>query len=239
MVSRALCAIANGLAREQQPATEANPAALAMTDPNRGETPESDSNSSQAEPTPAATSDEGATPPTGWARILARVRNRLPAALNRVLPDWGLTGILVGAFVALVWLGLSVARGEPGQPPPQPEAPAQAQAAAEPPETEPTPEQAFVAAVRERITELTERETSDLVQAIRPDLASSTVTVTLADRWYELEPQRQDRLANKLQRRAQALDFSWVRAVDAEGRLLARSPNLGSDMLVLARERRS
>jgi hypothetical protein len=57
------------------------------------------------------------------------------------------------------------------------------------------------------------------------------------DAWYELRASRQNKLAAEMLDRAQELEFNRLVITDAEGTLLARSPVVGSEMIILQRDR--
>jgi ABC-type molybdenum transport system ATPase subunit/photorepair protein PhrA len=52
---------------------------------------------------------------------------------------------------------------------------------------------------------------------------------------YELSGDRQNKLADEMLKRAQELDFSKLEITDIQGTLLARSPVVGPNMIILQR----
>jgi len=105
-----------------------------------------------------------------------------------------------------------------------------------PPPLELTPEQSLIAAIQDQVTEVTNRYANGLIQAIQANFRDSRLIVKVSMGWYELSGDRQNKLADEMLKRAQELDFSKLEITDAQGKLLARSPVVGSNMIILQRE---
>ena len=103
-----------------------------------------------------------------------------------------------------------------------------------PPQLKLSPEQNFIAALNSKITAL-EKSQNDLVVAIKPDLDNDVVTVTLADDWYQLPSLRQDKLLSEMFKRSRQLQFAKLKIKDSQQTLIARSPVVGKEMVVLRR----
>ncbi|ERN42493.1 hypothetical protein KR51_00008070 [Rubidibacter lacunae KORDI 51-2] len=190
---------------------------------------------------------ETADSPRGWKRVLASVRAALPREIDAIVPDWALTGILVGSVVAFVWTGVTLFTGgfpsEVATAPPK--APPKQERPAPPPKKQPpappapalklTPEQSLIAAIQERVAEIANRYAEGLIQSIEANFRDSRLTVAVSDRWYELPPKRQDRIARELFERSRELDFTKLDVADTRGEPLARSPVVGREMVVLQR----
>lgn len=109
----------------------------------------------------------------------------------------------------------------------------------EPPEPSPplqlTPEQKLIASIQEQVAEISDRYTGGLIQSVQANFRGSRLTVKLGDNWYRLPTAQQDKLANEMLRRAQELDFIKLELVDPSETLLARSPVVGTEMVILRR----
>jgi len=100
-----------------------------------------------------------------------------------------------------------------------------------------TPEQALVAAIQAQVADITNQYADGLIQSIQANFRTSRLTVKVDDAWYELRASRQNKLAAEMLDRAQELEFNRLVITDAEGTLLARSPVVGSEMIILQRDR--
>ncbi len=133
-------------------------------------------------------------------------------------------------------------------PGPSPEAP-------QPPVYRLTPEQQLIAAVRSQISDvarpyercyrsglnLTQQEDcteeNRFVKRISANFEADLLRVEITPQWYSLDSPERTQLANGLWNKAQRLDFSHVEIVDDEGVLVARSPVVGNDVIILRRSR--
>lgn len=115
------------------------------------------------------------------------------------------------------------------EPVPEPEKPA-------PPVVELTPAQKLIASIQDQVVTVADPYGSGLIQTIKPNFNKSRLSVLVADNWYELSRSQQDKLGDELLKRAQELDFSKLEITDAQGTLLARSPVVGSTMVILKRK---
>ncbi|MBF2021201.1 MAG: hypothetical protein IGR93_14105 [Hydrococcus sp. C42_A2020_068] len=196
---------------------------------------------------------------TWWDGILAKIRSWLPAPLQEKLSDWGLTGILAGIVVAVLItsvLLLPQPSAEIGEVPPEttPEAPSQTPEVVKtppelkapgkpepveiipPPEPELTPEQSLIAAIQEQVAAITSQYPEGLVRSVEANFLAGRLLVTVGDDWYQLNPGRQDKLANSILERSRKLDFRKLEIIDSQGTLLARNPVVGNKMVILKRE---
>lgn len=126
--------------------------------------------------------------------------------------------------------------------PPEPE-PVESTAPPEPePEPSPTPpleltpEQNLIASIENQIAEISDRYADGLIQSIQANFQGSRLTIKVGDDWYNLKQLQQDNLAARMLERAKELDFTHLEITDPEGTLLARSPVVGSDIVILKRQ---
>ncbi|MCU0545487.1 MAG: hypothetical protein MUE44_25510 [Oscillatoriaceae cyanobacterium Prado104] len=100
-----------------------------------------------------------------------------------------------------------------------------------------TPEQSLIAAIQNQVADITNRLGGGLVRSVQANFYSSILTVSIAEDWYKLSEAEQDRLANQMWQEANSLDFSKLEIANLEGQLIARSPVVGSEMVVLERRK--
>ena len=164
-----------------------------------------------------------------WNAVLPKIRALLPEPWKTRLPNQIFTAIALALLLLILavpsWLSpdrpAAIARtDEPVLP-------------AERPKAAPTVDVTKLAKVQDRIVEVTDPYAAGLVQSIKAN--SQRLTVTVTDDWYALLPDQQDKLANEVLKRSQKLKFDRLELADASGTLLARSPMVGSTMLVLER----
>jgi hypothetical protein len=75
-----------------------------------------------------------------------------------------------------------------------------------------------------------------LIAAVQPNKAAGRLQVSLRPDWYQLDLAQQDQLAQTLFTKAQTLKFRSLELLDGKGEVLARSPVVGNEMVVLVRQ---
>jgi hypothetical protein len=98
-----------------------------------------------------------------------------------------------------------------------------------------TPNQKLLAKLQATTAPYGQPDADNLAQAVRPNKTTKTLEVTLTSAWSQLSPTQQDKLATDLFSQAQTLRFKTLELTDAQNTLLARSPIVGSDMVILTR----
>ncbi|HEY9897200.1 MAG TPA: hypothetical protein V6D34_17605 [Candidatus Sericytochromatia bacterium] len=98
-----------------------------------------------------------------------------------------------------------------------------------------TPEQTLIARIQDQVAAISNRYANGLVQSVQANFRGSRLIVNISDDWYNLSQAQQDKLAGELLRRSQDLDFLKLEMVDGAGTLLARSPIVGIEMIILKR----
>ncbi|MGB8686450.1 MAG: hypothetical protein WCD53_03820 [Microcoleus sp.] len=98
-----------------------------------------------------------------------------------------------------------------------------------------TPEQSLIAAIQNQVAEMTNRLGGGLVKSIQANFSSSLLTVKVAEDWYGLSEVEQNQLANQMWKEANTLDFSKLEIMNLQGKLIARSPVIGAEMIILER----
>ena len=103
------------------------------------------------------------------------------------------------------------------------------------PKVELTPEQSLIASIQEQITQEGDRISDGLIQSIQANFAGGSLVIQVKDDWYNLGQSEQDKLAQKLLNKSQQLDFTHLEITDSQGDLLARSPVVGTNIIVFKR----
>jgi len=101
------------------------------------------------------------------------------------------------------------------------------------PEAPLTPEQSLLAVIQRELIDLEGLYPPQLIQRIQPDFLASRLTLTIGDNWNQLSAKQQQTLLDTLWQRAQKLSFQQLRLYAPNGDLIARSPVVGPDMVVL------
>ncbi|QFZ92372.2 hypothetical protein [Synechococcus elongatus] len=187
------------------------------------------------------------------------------SALDRRLQgrDWlGLLG--AGVAIAIVvwisqqplpWPKLQVRLPEPvvtevePQPAPDLLPPPKAVPVAPPPEPKPAPEPPrpprpteidpnarLIEAIQSEVSAISDRYSEALILGVEANFVGSRLRLRLSDGWVSLSPAQQDQLAQEVFKQARELGFRRLEIIDEDDRLLARSPVIGSEMLIVRRD---
>jgi len=195
-----------------------------------------------------------------WQSIVKLVRSLLPASLSQKLSDPMLNAAIAAILIVAVGSTLNVLSGKPADKiaiapsanspdivapsAPKsafksklpdlvaPSAPKPVEIALPPPLT---PEQSLIAGIQNQVAEITNRLGGGLVKSIQANFVSSILTVKIAEDWYALSETEQNQLVNQMLKEANLLDFSNLEVMNLEGKLIARSPVVGSEMIILDR----
>lgn len=165
-----------------------------------------------------------------WAMILPNLRTRLPEPWKTKLPDQLLTAI------ALLLLLLTISATSSllsKQSPAIAEAPGQPRSAL--PAEKPAINPDKLAKIQDRVAEIADPYAEGLVKSVQVNAPHSRLKITVGNAWYALEPAQQDKLANDVLKRSHKLKFDRLELTDVEGIPVARSPVVGSTMLILER----
>ncbi len=98
-----------------------------------------------------------------------------------------------------------------------------------------TPEQNLIAAIQNRVTEITKDYAEDSIVSVEADFRQGSLSVILSNLWYELSESRQNKLANDILKRSRQLDFQKLTINDTKGTLIARNPVIGNSAIILKR----
>lgn len=106
-----------------------------------------------------------------------------------------------------------------------------------------TPEESLLVAIEKQFSEISVsvKNTKDkniVSQLIKPILANfrtSDLTLKISDVWYSLENSQQDKLTADILQRSQELNFTHLKIVDSQEKIIARSPVVGNEMIIFQR----
>ncbi|MDQ2096957.1 MAG: hypothetical protein QQW96_04845 [Tychonema bourrellyi B0820] len=194
-----------------------------------------------------------------WQSIVKLVRSLLPASLSQKLSDPILNAAIAAILLVVVGSTLNILSGKPADqiaiesPTNLPDivAPSGSESAKfnsklpdlvapsatkvvetiQPPPL--TPEQSLIAGIQNQVAEFTDRLGGDLVKSIQANFTSSILTVKVAEDWYRLSEVEQNQLVKKMFKEANLLNFSNLEVMNLEGKLIARNPVVGSEMIIL------
>ena len=96
-----------------------------------------------------------------------------------------------------------------------------------------TPEQILIEGIQERVTEFTKKYAEGLILSIDANFALSRLIVKVSDDWYELPNSKQIEIGNQILQKAKDLDFKKLKITNSQGELLARSPVIGQEILII------
>ena len=172
-----------------------------------------------------------------WRRLLAILRERiLPESLKQ-LSDVTLTILAGGILVGILWLTSAITPDGKPVPTAQTETTQSTDASAKEPTIikTPSPDQKRLTAIQEQLTEIGDNYGDDLIRSVQADNQSDRLSVMLGLDWYRLDASRQNQLVRDLFKRSQSLTFSKLDVLDFEGARVARSPVIGSKMIIFER----
>lgn len=196
-----------------------------------------------------------------WQSIVKLVRSLLPTSISQKLSDPMLNAVIAAILIVIVGSTLNILSGKPADQTaiarsvnlPDVIAPSESQSAKfksklpdlvaptapKPVETlQPaplTPEQSLIAGIQNQVAEISDRLGGGLVKSFEANFSSSRLTVKLAKDWYGLSELAQNQLVNQMFKEANLLDFSNLEVMNLEGKLIARNPVVGSEMIILDR----
>jgi hypothetical protein len=101
----------------------------------------------------------------------------------------------------------------------------------------PTPEQSLIADLETQLSGITRSYSVGLIDAVEVNLPHQALTIHLGENWYGLLATQQDSIAQAIYRQAQDLGLERLSLQDPEGLVVARSPVVGSTVVVLQRRR--
>lgn len=185
---------------------------------------------------------------TAWNGVLKLIRGLLPASANQKLSDWGLTGAIAGTIVLILWISVAVSPDKPVDvtklPPEEIQTPPELKAPKKPEPVEIvspkppvlTPEQNLIASIQNQVTGITNQYADGLIQSLEVNFPKSLLIIKVSPDWYDIKPGKQDKLADEMLSRSAEMDFSKLEITDTKGNVVARSPVVGTHMVILKRQ---
>ena len=170
-----------------------------------------------------------------WKQFLSWVRARLPEAWRQRLSDQILTAGIVGLLtllMAIATTGTSPSENISIAPTPEPKA---IESAAGAETLAVSPKQGLIGDIQDQMTIIARTYASDLVQSVQANFQTGKLIVTVGPQWYSLETTQQDQLAQDLCDRTRELAFEQLLLQNGGGEVVARSPVIGHNAIVLAR----
>jgi len=129
--------------------------------------------------------------------------------------------------------------------PPEEEIKLEENAPITPPIRQLTPEETLIAAIQKQVGEISlnqknsnsnNQNFSEIIESIQANFYDSNLTIKINKDWYKLEKLQQDKLAAKILQWSQELDFTHLEITDLQGKLIARSPVIGNEMIIFKRK---
>ena len=74
-----------------------------------------------------------------------------------------------------------------------------------------------------------------MIGRIEANFIGSRLIVTVGNQWYDLTTEEQNNLGNNILERSQSLDFRKLDILDNQGNLIARTPVVGKELIILQR----
>ncbi len=117
-----------------------------------------------------------------------------------------------------------------------------------------TPEQILITAIQNQIAEISNilEQTSSkdkseasnaeagifsgIIESIQANFLDSNLIIKITSNWYKLEKSQQDKFAAEILKRSQELDFTHLEITDNTGKLIARNPVVGNEMVIFKRK---
>ncbi|NEO58505.1 MAG: hypothetical protein F6K54_38905 [Okeania sp. SIO3B5] len=202
--------------------------------------------------------------PSLGQQVLGSVRSLLPESLSQKLSDGLLTGAIAGIFVLILVIifvsfspdqpptevaDIPIAEETEAIAPEESlplsvdpevsedsfsEAPESVEETIAPP-PKLTPEQTLIVSIQNQIDDLINQYGGGITESLRVNFPSSLLIVELNNDWYDKTEEEQDKLVNQMFEEAQDLDFSKLQVMNFQGRVIARSSVINSEMIILER----
>ncbi len=98
-----------------------------------------------------------------------------------------------------------------------------------------TPEQSLIATIQTKVSEIIQEYApeDDLIVNVEANFVNNHLLVQVKDLWYQLDNSRQAEIANELLERSRQLNFFKLAIKDSNNNLVARSPVVGDEAIIL------
>jgi hypothetical protein len=94
-----------------------------------------------------------------------------------------------------------------------------------------------IAKIQSQLTDSSILNAQRVVDSVQADFQRNQLTLIFNGDWYRLSDYDQTQLTQALMQQSQDLEFEEIQCLTPDGELLARSPVVGSNMVILQRER--
>jgi hypothetical protein len=91
--------------------------------------------------------------------------------------------------------------------------------------------------LQQAFTDVSTPYVEDLILSVLPDSSARQVTLKVSSAWYDLESKEQDQLADAFVHSSQRLKFDKLEIKDSQNELVARTPVVGDQIVILRRHR--
>lgn len=98
-----------------------------------------------------------------------------------------------------------------------------------------TPEQIFLVSIQNQIDDLANQYGGGIVESLKFDFPSNLLILELNNDWYDMTQEEQEELVNQMFEEVQDLDFNKLALINTQGRIVARTSVIGSEMIILER----
>ena len=106
-----------------------------------------------------------------------------------------------------------------------------------------TPEESLLVAIENQFSEISvsvkntkdKNIVSQLIKPLVANFRTGDLTLKISDIWYNLEKSQQGKLAADILQRSQELNFTHLKIVDSQEKIIARSPVVGNEMIIFHR----
>jgi hypothetical protein len=98
-----------------------------------------------------------------------------------------------------------------------------------------SPEKIAISNIQAQVADISKKYGEALIQSVQTNFKLGRLIVELSDAWYQLDASKQEQLMAELLGRSQKLNFKKLLVADASQHLIARSPLVGNQMVILKR----
>jgi len=98
-----------------------------------------------------------------------------------------------------------------------------------------TPEQIFLVSIQNQIDNLANQYGDQIIKSLTIKLPSNLLIVEINNNWYDLTAAAQDKIVNQMFANAENLDFKKLALINSQGRTVARTSAISSEMIILER----
>ena len=96
-----------------------------------------------------------------------------------------------------------------------------------------TPEQKAIASIDKQIETVLVNYNKAGIAKIEPNFVADTLTIQLAEDWQELDRETKEKMTNEWLEESRKFEFKKLAIIDREGTLVARSPIIGKNIVIL------